>query len=151
MSPRSLAGQEPAPRVLGPVTVTDFVRYQGASGDFNPIHHDHLFATASGYEGPLGIGMYTAGALAAWASDWLGPAQVRRTRVRWKRPVFAGHTLTLSGRVVREYRDGDEDRVDLELTATNQDGELAVEGWMSFARPAWAGASPPEPIPEEQP
>lgn len=147
MSGQPLAGREPAARVIGPVSVTDFVRYQGASGDFNPIHHDHLFATASGYEGPLGIGMFAAGAASAWASDWLGPEHVRRTRVRWKRPVFAGHSLHLSGRVVREYTEAGEDRVDLELFVHNQDGELAVQGWMSFTRPPWAGPTPAEAAP----
>ena len=142
MSRPSLAGQEPGPRVIGPVTVTDFVRYQGASGDFNPIHHDHLFATASGYPGPLGIGMFAAGAMNAWATDWLGPDNVRRTRMRWKRPVFADHTLTLSGRVSREYTQSGEDWVDIELSVVNQDGEVAVEGWMSFVRPADSGVSP---------
>lgn len=139
----SLRGQEPAPRVIGPVSVTDFVRYQGASGDFNPIHHDHLFATSSGYEGPLGIGMFAAGAMNAWATDWLGPDNVRRTRMRWKRPVFAGHTLTISGAVTREYTEGEEDRVDLELTVVNQAGEVAVQGWMSFVRPAILGGELP--------
>ena len=30
------------------LTRTDFVKYAGASGDFNPIHHDQGFAEASG-------------------------------------------------------------------------------------------------------
>ena len=140
-APISLVGTEPAPRTLGPLTVTDFVRYQGASGDFNPIHHDHVFATSSGYEGPLGIGMLAAGAMNAWATDWLGPDQVRRTRMRWKRPVFAGHTLTISGKVVDEPHEDGQDYVDLEVFVHNQDGELAVQGWMRFVRPPSAESS----------
>ena len=38
---------------VGPLTRTDFVRYQGASGDFNPIHHDEEFAQSAGY--PIGV------------------------------------------------------------------------------------------------
>ena len=49
-------GQAGTSRTYGPVNRTDIVRYQGASGDFNPIHHDEPFATASGYPAPLGIG-----------------------------------------------------------------------------------------------
>ena len=37
-------GTAAAPKKVGPLTRTDFVRYQGASGDFNPIHHDDEFA-----------------------------------------------------------------------------------------------------------
>ena len=32
------------------VTRADLVRYAGASGDFNPIHHDESFATAIGLQ-----------------------------------------------------------------------------------------------------
>ena len=34
-------------RRVGPLTRTDFVRYQGASGDMNPVHHDEVFARAA--------------------------------------------------------------------------------------------------------
>ena len=33
-----------------PLSRTDFVRYQGASGDMNPIHHDEFFARDAGYQ-----------------------------------------------------------------------------------------------------
>lgn len=34
------ASRSQAARRLGPITQTEIVRYQGASGDFNPVHHD---------------------------------------------------------------------------------------------------------------
>ncbi len=37
-------GAECAAAQVGPLTRTDFVRYQGASGDMNPVHHDETFA-----------------------------------------------------------------------------------------------------------
>ena len=43
-----------APRQeYGPLTRTDFVRYQGASGDFNPIHLHALSAKARASSGSL--------------------------------------------------------------------------------------------------
>ena len=129
------AGTLPAPRIVGPITRTDIVRYQGASGDFNPVHHDELFARAAGYPAPLGVGMFQAGALFAWASDWLGPSNVRRARCRWKEPVFPGDTLTLSGTVARTYDEGGERRVDLDLICTKQDGGVAVQAWATFVVP----------------
>ena len=48
---------------LGPISRTDIVRYQGASGDFQPIHHDEPFAKEAGYEAPLVVGMYPAAVL----------------------------------------------------------------------------------------
>jgi len=111
------------------------VRYQGASGDFNPVHHDEPFARAAGYPAPLVVGMFQAGALMAWASDWLGPANVRGVRCRWREPVFPGDVLTLTGTIARKYEDGGERKVDLELVCTKQDGAVAVLGWATFAIP----------------
>jgi acyl dehydratase len=126
-------GTGPEPLVIGPITRTDFVRYQGASGDMNPVHHDEPFAKAAGYPSPLGVGMFQAGALAAWAASWLGPERVRRTRVRWKEPVFAGDTLTFRATVARSYEENGERRVDVQLVCTRQTGGVAVEGMATFA------------------
>ena len=82
------AGSEPEPMVVGPLTVTDAVRYQGASGDMNPVHHDSEFAKQAGFDVPLMVGMFQAGVLNTWATNWLGPENVRRTKVRWREPVF---------------------------------------------------------------
>lgn len=125
----------PEPRTFGPVTRTDFVRYQGASGDMNPVHHDEVFAREAGFPAPLGVGMFAAGVMASWASDWLGPDRVRRTRIRWKAPVFPGDVLTVSGTVIRTYKEDGEDMLDLELSVTRADGAVVVQGWMSFTGP----------------
>jgi acyl dehydratase len=123
----------PPPLVVGPLTRTDLVRYQGASGDFNPIHHDELFARAAGLPQPLSLGMLQAGLLATWATDWLGAAAVRRFRVRFAEQVFPGDTVTCSGTVVRSYVEDGQSLVDLELVCTTQTGAVAVRGWATFA------------------
>lgn len=123
----------PEPLVVGPVTRTDFVRYQGASGDMNPIHHDEGFAAAAGFPAPFSVGMFQAGLLATWATEWLGPEAVRRFRIRFREQVWAGDVLTCTGWVERQYRDDHEDRVDLVLTCTRQTGGIAIEGWATFA------------------
>jgi acyl dehydratase len=129
------SGNEPEPMTYGPITRTDFVRYQGASGDMNPVHHDEPFARAAGFDGPLGIGMFPAGAMFSWATAWLGPANVRRVRARWKAPVFAGDTLSFSGTVAKKYEENGERRVDLDLVCTKADGSVAVQGWATFVVP----------------
>jgi acyl dehydratase len=123
----------PQPLVIGPLTRTDLVRYQGASGDFNPIHHDEPFAKAAGMPAPLSLGMLQAGLMATWATNWLGAEAVRRFKVRFAAPVFPGDTVTCSGTVEREYSVDGEGRVDLELFCHTQDGTLAVKGWATYA------------------
>ena len=117
------------PLTIGPVTRTDFVRYQGASGDMNPVHHDEEFARAAGFSAPLAVGMFQAGALTAWAADRFGPENVRRVKIRWKEPVWPGDLLTFRGRVIREFDGGFE----VELSCEKQTGAIVVEAWMTFA------------------
>src|SRR5688572_8877757 len=112
----------PAPLVVGPITRTDFVRYQGASGDMNPIHHDEPFARSAGYPAPLAVGMFQAGVLSSWAVAWLGPENVRKYKVRWKEQCWPGDVLTFTGRVARRYEENGERRVDLDLVCTRQTG-----------------------------
>ncbi len=122
----------PPPLVVGPITMTDIVRYQGASGDMNPIHHDEAFARHAGFPSPLALGMMQAGMLATWATDWLGADRIRRFRVRFVEQVWPGDILTSSGTVAREYEEDGEQRVDVELVCRRQTGGVAVLGWATF-------------------
>lgn len=122
----------PDPLVVGPLTRTDFVRYQGASGDMNPVHHDEAFARDAGFDAPLGIGMFTAGLMNTYAVDWLGAENVRATRVRWKAPVFPGDTLVCSGKVDRVYEQDVRHHVDIEVVCNKDSGENAAIAWMTF-------------------
>ncbi len=130
-----VAGAVPPPRVVGPLTRTDFVRYQGASGDMNPVHHDEPFARASGYPAPLAVGMYTAGVMTSWATDWLGPENVRGTRIRWTKPCFPGTVLTVSGLVTSARVEADHLAVDLAVVADDADGARVLQVWMRFHLP----------------
>jgi acyl dehydratase len=134
-APEPLAvGDAPPPRVVGPLSVADFVRYAGAAGDFNPLHYDEAIARAAGFESVFAQGMFSAGVLASFAADWLGADAVRRFQVRFVEVVYPGDTLTCAATVVRCYGDGDggERRADLVLTCTRQTGALAVRGEATF-------------------
>ena len=122
----------PPPLVIGPISMTDIVRYQGASGDMNPIHHDEAFARQAGFASPLALGMMQAGMLATWVTDWLGAERIRRFRVRFIEQVWPGDVLTCSGAVEREYEEAGETRVDVELVCRRQTGGVAVFGWATF-------------------
>jgi len=122
----------PPPLVVGPLSMTDIVRYQGASGDMYAIHHDDAFARASGFPSPMALGMMQAGMLATFATDWLGAEQIRRFRVRFVEQVWPGDTLSCSGVVEREYEEDGEARVDVELVCHRQTGGVAVLGWATF-------------------
>ena len=124
-------GAECAPREYGPLTRTDFVRYQGASGDFNPIHHDDEFAQSAGYPTAFSVGMLQAGILASYATEWLGPRNVRKFGVQFREQVWPGDRLVCTGTVVD--RDEDARTVDLERVVTRVGGGAAIRGTATFA------------------
>jgi acyl dehydratase len=118
--------------VVGPIDRTDIVRYEGASGFYNPIHHDELFAHAAGYPAPVSVGMFQAGLWGRWMASWLGPEHVRRVRFRFREQVWPGDELILTGTVVRRYEQDGEWRADVEGTCVRRNGGVAVEGEATF-------------------
>lgn len=98
--PRALrVGDRPEPRRIAAVTQTDIVRFAGAGGDFNPLHHDAAFASAAGFRSVIAMGQLPAGLLGAFVSDWVGVEQLRELSVRFVAPVYLGDALELTGEV----------------------------------------------------
>ena len=89
------------PAVFGPLQRVDFVRYAGASGDFNPIHTDEGYARATGAPTVFAMGMLPAGYLGHAVSDWFGgPQNLKRFKVRFTTRVWPDDELVCSGTVV---------------------------------------------------
>ena len=126
-------GDEIPAVVVENLSRTDLVRYAGASGDFNPIHHDEFFAKAAGNPSVFGHGMLTAGFVGRCITDFVGPENVRWYKVRFATRVWPGDTITCKGRVTRKYEEGGERRIDGEVAALNQKGEVAVSGTFTAA------------------
>ncbi len=86
-------------------TRTSLVRYAGASGDFNPIHHSEHFAAQVGLPGVVAHGLLTMGSALRVVTDWVGDAaRVRSYAVRFSKPVVVpddatGAEVLVSGRV----------------------------------------------------
>ena len=119
-------------RLFGPITRTDIVRYAGASGDFNPLHHDESYARAAGFPTVFSMGMFQAGLLATFATDWLGADTLRRFSVRFKEQVWPDDVLVCEGQVIAVTQEGDASRVTVELTCTRKGGGVAVTGTGEF-------------------
>jgi acyl dehydratase len=118
---------------VGPVDLADFVRYAGASGDFNRLHYDAEHAREAGFDGVFAQGMFDAGVLGAYAVRWLGPEGVRRFEVRFLEVVWPGDTLTCTGEIVGKHDAGDERIVEVALRCTRQTGEAVLSGSATFA------------------
>jgi acyl dehydratase len=131
-------GEEIPAFVVEHLTRTDLVRYAGASGDFNPIHHDEEFARMAGNPTVFGHGMLTAGFLAKCVTDVVGVENLRRYKVRFPTRVWPGDTISCKGRVTRKYEQDGERRIDGEVVALTQKGEVAVTGSFTAALPSRA-------------
>ena len=129
-------GQALPPFVVEKLSRTDLVRYAGASGDFNPIHHDEEFARMAGNPSVFGHGMLTAGFVAKCITDFVGVENLRRYKVRFATRVWPGDTITCTGRVIRKYDEAGEHRIDGEVAAVRQTGEVAVTGAFTAALPS---------------
>ena len=130
-------GQEREAVLVEDLTRTQIVQYAGASGDFNPIHHDEVFATqAAGYPSVFAHGMLTMGLTGKLLTDWLGDGVLSSFGVRFVNQVWPGDTLTARGTVTSIETDGDAGRVELKIVTTNQRGESVVEGQAAAVLPA---------------
>jgi acyl dehydratase len=117
------------------LTRTDFVRYAGASGDFNPIHHDQTFAEASGNPTVFAMGMLNAGILSRVVTQYAGRPAVRRFRVRFATRAWPGDDVICSGTVTRKFEEAGEARIEGDVVAKNQKGETLISGSFVAALP----------------
>ncbi len=127
-----------APVVRHVLTRTDLVRYAGASGDYNPMHHDEVKATAAGQPSVFGHGMFSMGLLGTAITGFVGPAAVTSYRVRFIRQTWPGEQLVTSVVVSAIRADGGRHLVDLQVSLSNADGEVKVAGQATGVLPARA-------------
>jgi acyl dehydratase len=129
-------GDEIPPFVVEQLTRTDLVRYAGASGDFNPIHHDQTFAEAAGNPTVFAHGMLSAGFLSRCLTDYVGVQRLRRFKVRFATRVWPGDTVTCRGKVTGKYVADGARLIDGEMQALNQKGEVAIYGTFTAELPS---------------
>jgi acyl dehydratase len=102
---------------------TDLVKYAGASGDFNPMHHDEILATAAGMPSVFGHGMFSMGFLCSALTG-----RVAKVAVRFSKQTWPGETLVTRVVVTGKREEGDRQLVDVECTLSNAEGEAKVVG-----------------------
>ena len=122
------AGDEAPPVVVANITRTHIVKYAGASGDFNPIHHDELYAIRGGNDRVFAMGMMTTGFLSHMITDWVGDGKLRKYKVRFARQVWPGDTVTCKGKITKKYTQGGKNYIEADVFAENQRAEKVITG-----------------------
>ncbi len=122
-----------------PITRTHLVRYAGASGDFNPLHHDETFVKMLGMPRVISHGMFVMGIMGRAITEWIEDKNLRKFGVR-----FAGMTepmdlddaansspratITITGAVVEKFEEAGEKRIRCEVQAKDGLGNVKLVG-----------------------
>lgn len=125
-----------APTRSHTLTRTDLVQYAGASGDFNPMHHDEVKAKAAGLPSVFGHGMFSMGFLAAALNDYVGVGNLTRYKVRFAKQTWPDDVLTTQITVTGKRTEGELNFVDLECRLTTDKGVDVVLGEASAQLPS---------------
>ena len=108
---------------------TQIVQYAGASGDYNPLHTDEVFATqVAGYPSVFAHGMLTMGMTGRLLTDTVGDGRLTSFGGRFTSQVWPGDTLTATATVEAVREEGGQHLVDLTVQTLNQDGVAVFSG-----------------------
>lgn len=99
------------------------IYYAGASGDFNPIHIDPVFARSVGMERNILHGLCSMAWVSTTIISWAGDVMaLKKLKVRFAKPVYPEDVITIKC-FVRGIK---ENRVSLSIEAVNQRGEKVI-------------------------
>jgi acyl dehydratase len=121
-------GQTFSQTVVEDLSRTEIVMYAGASGDFNPLHHDEVFVKSAGYPGVFAHGMLVMGMTGRMLTDTVGDGNLLKFGGRFTKQVWPGDTLTAQAVVEGVREEGGEAIVDLEVSTKNQQDEVVFSG-----------------------
>ena len=97
------------------------------------IHTDAEWARKKGFKAPLAQAMMSTAYISQLMVQFVGEGYVKggRMSVSFTKPVLAGDTLTVRGRVKSREPEGDRTRVTVEVWCENEDGVMTMIGTAS--------------------
>ncbi len=110
------------------ISESDVYLFAGLSGDFNPMHVNEEYAKSTPFKRRIAHGPLTQGLIAPVLGTKLpGLGTIAlEIKTRFRAPTFIGDTITASAKVSEKLPEKKWVRMDLSLT--NQKGELVAEG-----------------------
>lgn len=110
------------------VSETDVYLFAGITGDLNPAHTNEVAASKTMFKTRIAHGMLGAGFISAVLGMYLpGPGTIYMGQeLKFTKPVHIGDTVTATATVEEIILE--KNRVVLDTTVVNQDGEVVIKG-----------------------
>lgn len=110
------------------VSETDVYLFAGITGDLNPAHTNEVVASKTMFKTRIAHGMLGAGFISAVLGMYLpGPGTIYMGQeLKFTKPVHIGDTVTATATVEEIILE--KNRVILDTTVVNQDGEIVIQG-----------------------
>lgn len=122
-------GDKHSERVVDNLTRTQIVQYAGASGDYNPLHSDEVYAVESAkYKSIFSHGMLTMGLTGKALTNFVGDGRLTKFGVRFTNQVWPGDSLDTTATIAAIRQEGGQHFADLTVSTVNQDGKEVVSG-----------------------
>ena len=118
------------------ITRTDLVKYAGASGDYNPMHHDEPLAVSFGMPSVFAHGMLSMGLLSNVLVRWAGPDAIRHFEVQFRAITWPDDEVTCTGTVTGKREVNGEKLIDVDLQCETKPGTRSIIGKATVALPA---------------
>ena len=117
------------------VSETDVYLFAGITGDLNPAHTNEVAASKTMFKTRIAHGMLGAGFISAVLGMYLpGPGTIYMGQeLKFTKPVHIGDTVTATATVEEIILE--KNRVILDTTVVNQDGEVVIKGKASVMPP----------------
>jgi len=129
-----------------PITRTHLVRYAGASGDFNPLHHDETFIKMIGMNNVIAHGTLIMGIVGEAITSWIENKYLRKFNTRFlsmTEPVDLNDMenttdraiIIVTGEIVKKFEENGEKRIQCDVIAQNALGSKKLSGFFIAALP----------------
>jgi len=108
--------------------------WAAASGDFDPIHYDDVYARKQKLPTTIVNGRLKMALLANWLFSFIGPVgRLKRVSARHQGMDLIGKTMTLKGCVARKYTNSGEQLVDCDIWIEDPEGNKTATGSATFS------------------
>ena len=126
-------GQEFTELLVENLTRTQIVQYAGASGDFNPLHTDELFAKdVAGYPSTFAHGMLGMALTGKVLTKLFHNSSIKKFGIRFQNIIWPGDTLTAKLVVEKIENDDNIKYIELSINTLNQENKIVLNGSASI-------------------